>query len=69
MNVLAKQLSEKVGIDEDTAMKVADYIAQNLDEVTAAAKAPEPDPPMEDTEGTGPMKLDDPWVLRQSDSC
>lgn len=76
MQELAKQLSAQLGLDEATAAKVADYVAQNLDAVVdsvhaeQAGAADERDVPTDSPEDTpGRIDDDESWVLRQADSC
>ena len=76
MSELAKQLSAELGIDEATAAKVADYVAKNLDAITAAfhaekaGAADDRDVPADSPEDTlGRIDDDEGWVLRQADSC
>lgn len=77
MRELAKQLSEQLGVDEATAIKVADYVAENLDAVAGSIRAElaesamdDRDVPTDSPEDTsGRIDDDDSWVLRQADSC
>jgi len=77
MNALARQLSDQIGIDEATAAKVADYLAQHWDEVAreveaqaSASEMDDRDVPTDAPEETlGRLDDDESWVLRQADSC
>ncbi len=77
MRELAKQLSEQLGVDEATASKVADYVAQNLDAVADSIRAEQVGDAMDDRDvptdspedTSGRIDDDEGWVLRQADSC
>ena len=77
MRELAKQLSEQLGVDEATATKVADYVAENLDAVAGSIRAEQAESAMDDRDvptdspedTSGRIDDDEGWVLRQADSC
>lgn len=77
MNALAKQLSERLGIDEETASKVADYVSDNWEDIAREVEARRSQTDMDDRdvptdaseETLGRIDDDEGWVLRQSDSC
>lgn len=77
MRELAKQLSEQLGVDAATAIKVADYVAENLDAVAGSIRAEQAESAMDDRDvptdspedTSGRIDDDESWVLRQADSC
>ena len=70
----AKQLSAKFGLDEGTAEKVADFVAENwtdiANQIGEGSTADDRDVPTDSSEETsGRIDDDEGWVLRQADSC